>query len=274
MSQGYVDCGGGRMYYEVAGEGAPVVLCHAGFVDSRMWDDQWAALAQRCRVIRFDMRGFVRSAALDGPVCRRADLYALLEQLGVGPAVLVGCSLGGELALDAALERPELASALILVSAVPSGFAMAGAPPSELLQMIDALGRGDLGLAEDLQMQLWMAGQGRTLEQVDAEAVRRARAMARVALANGTWQQADISPLDPLDPPAAARLGQLARPALVIAGALDHPEVLRAAGVLADGIPVAQQVVMGGCAHVPNMEQPELFSRHIFSFLQQHDFLL
>lgn len=274
MSQGYVDCDGGRIYYEVAGEGAPVVLCHAGFVDGRMWDDQWAALAQRCRAIRFDMRGFGRSDALDGPICRRADLYALLAQLGVGPAVLVGCSLSGEVVLDAALERPELASALILVSAVPSGFAMAGAPPSELLQMIDALGRGDLGLAEDLQMRLWMAGQSRPLDQVDAEVVRRSRAMARVALANGTWQKADCSPLDPLDPPAVARLGQLAVPTLAIAGALDHPEVVRAAGVLADGIPGARQVVMGGCAHLPNMEQPETFSRHILTFLQQHHFLL
>ena len=43
-SSGYVNVGDGQLYYEVAGEGAPLVLSHAGFVDSRMWDDQWDRL--------------------------------------------------------------------------------------------------------------------------------------------------------------------------------------------------------------------------------------
>jgi 3-oxoadipate enol-lactonase len=53
----YVDLHDGKLYYEMAGDGDTLVLGHAGFVDSRMWDAQWDAFTQKYRVIRFDMRG-------------------------------------------------------------------------------------------------------------------------------------------------------------------------------------------------------------------------
>ena len=52
---------GARLYYEVAGEGEPLLLLHAGVTDSRMWDEQFASFARHYRVIRYDLRGFGRS---------------------------------------------------------------------------------------------------------------------------------------------------------------------------------------------------------------------
>src|SRR5512147_1225103 len=96
---GSINLGDGKVFYEVAGEGEPLVFLHAGFVDSAMWDDQWQAFSQHYTVIRYDMLGFGRSDRLERPISRRHELYGVLEATGVKRAILVGCSIGGETAL-------------------------------------------------------------------------------------------------------------------------------------------------------------------------------
>jgi pimeloyl-ACP methyl ester carboxylesterase len=266
-NSGYIDVGDGQLYYEVAGTGAPLVLSHAGFVDSRMWDDQWNTFAQSRRVIRFDMRGFGKSALGITPIARRRDLERCLQQLDVPRAALLGCSLSGEVMLDFTLEHPERVSALILVSAVPGGFEMQGEPPAPLIEMMGAIAQGDLARASELQNRLWVDGPFRQPEQVNPVVRQRAAEMNRIALANGTWSKADAQPAQPLQPPAAQRLTELQVPTLIIVGGLDHPEVLRAANVMAATIPNAQKVIIPNCAHLPNMEQPEVFNRAVLDFL-------
>lgn len=267
MDTGTLELNGGKLYYEMAGAGETLVLSHAGFVDSRMWDDQWQALTSHFRVIRYDLRGFGQSDPVSAPISRRDDLYHLLRHLHVTRAHLLGCSLGGELTLDFALEHPDMASSLILVSTAPGGFELQGAPPPLLLEMIGAVQQGDLARASDLQVRLWVDGSFRQPEQVSAPVRQRAAAMNRIPLDNGTWAAADARPLNPLDPPAAQRLGDVRIPTLIIAGALDHPEILRAAEVMTAEIRGAQKVILPGCAHVPNMEQPAAFNQAVLNFL-------
>ncbi len=255
-NSGVVNVSDGQLYYEVAGEGAPLVLSHAGFVDSRMWDDQWSDFAQQQHVIRFDMRGFGKSALGVTPIERQRDLDRLLQQLDVPRAALLGCSLSGEVVLDFALEHPERITALILVSATPSGFQLQGEPPAQLFEMLGAIEQGDLALASELQNRLWIDGPFRQPEQVNPLVRQRAAEMNQIALANGTWGKAEAQPANPLNPPAVQRLDEIRVPTLIIAGGLDHPEILRAADVMAAAIPQAQKVIIPGCAHLPNMEQP------------------
>ena len=265
--KGYLALDGGRLYYETAGSGRPVVLAHAGFVDSRMWDDQWPAFTQRFRVVRFDLRGFGKSDPATSPVSRRDDLYQLLRQLDLGRAALVGCSLSGENVLDLALEHPELVSALVVVSATPSGFEMQGPPPPVLLEMMAAMQAGEVDRASELQNRLWVDGHTRQPEQVDPRVRMKTSEMNRTAIENGTWAVADAQPPNPLTPPAAQRLSEIQAPTLIVAGALDHPEILRAAGVMAAAIPGAGQAIIADSAHLPNMEQPEAFNEAVLNFL-------
>jgi pimeloyl-ACP methyl ester carboxylesterase len=267
ITTGYLQHGDGRLYYEMTGDGPPVVLAHAGFVDSRMWDDQWQALAQRHRVIRFDLRGFGKSDPMAAPLSRRAELYQVLEQLGVGRAALVGCSLSGETVLDLALEHPDLVSALVVISAVPSGFQLQGDPPPHLLEMFGALQTGDLSLASELQNRIWVDGPFRQPEQVNPLVRQRATEMNALALAKGAGQAFMLPPVDPLNPPAVARLADLQMPTLILAGELDHPEILRAAAVMATSMPRASKAILPDCAHLPNMERPVEFNHHILNFL-------
>jgi pimeloyl-ACP methyl ester carboxylesterase len=267
---GYQTVAGGSIYYEAAGAGAPLVLSHAGFVDSRMWDDQWSDFARQHHVIRFDLRGFGQSALGATPIERRRDLDQLLQRLDVPRAILLGCSLSGEIVLDFALEQPDRVTALVLVSAVPSGFEMQGEPPALLFEMLGAIEQGDLARASELQNRLWIDGAFRQPEQVNALVRQRAAEMNRIALANGTWFKAERQPANPLNPPAIQRLGEIRVPTLIIAGALDHPEVLRAADVMQAAISHAEKIIIPDAAHLPNMEQPAMFNQIVLDFLRRN----
>jgi pimeloyl-ACP methyl ester carboxylesterase len=266
-SSGHIELDGGRIFYQTAGAGETLVLCHAGFVDSRMWDDQWEELARRYRVVRFDMRGYGKSDPAPGPISRRVDLLWVLERLDIERAILVGCSLGGEIALDFALEHPEMVAALALVSAVPSGFQMQGEPPRYLFEMMGAVEAGDLERAAELQTRIWIDGSLREPEQIDPGLRQRAREMSLIALENDTWRTVDTQPLNPLNPPAAGRLAEVRAPTLIVAGNLDHPEIMRAAAALADGIAESRKEIMVDCAHLPSMEQPARFNQILLDFL-------
>src|SRR6185436_13829592 len=91
---GFAAINGGRLYWEAAGEGEPLVFIHGFTLDTRMWDDQWDVFAARYRVIRYDVRGFGQSTVPDGPFSHQDDLRALMDYLGVDRFHLVGLSMG------------------------------------------------------------------------------------------------------------------------------------------------------------------------------------
>jgi pimeloyl-ACP methyl ester carboxylesterase len=268
MTAGYSDLGDGKLYYEMEGKGETLVLCHAGFVDSRMWDGQWDSFTKHYRVLRFDMRGFGKSNPATKPVSRRQDLYWLLQKLGIERANFIGCSMGGEMILDFALEHPEMVLSLVIISGVPGGFEMQGKPPDEIMEMLQAIEKDDLERVSELQIHLWVDGIYRHPQQVDPHVRQRAAEMNRIAVRNGTWAKADARPLNPLIPPATGRLAEINVPTLVIAGSLDHPEVLRAADLLANRIRGAKKIILSDCAHVPNMEKESEFNRIVLDFLK------
>jgi pimeloyl-ACP methyl ester carboxylesterase len=267
-TSGHLDLGDGTLYYGTAGEGSTVVLGHAAFLDSRMFDAVWDTLAQHFHVIRYDLRGFGQSSEVQGPVDRRADLTRLLAHLGVTQAHLVGCSMSGEMACDLAIEKPELVASLTMVGSNPSGFEMVGEMPRYFEEMFGAMERGDIDRVNELQIRIWFDGNFREPEQMDAALRQKALEMNRIPVSRKTFFLADMQAVNPLTPPAVTRLNEIKCPTLVIVGSLDHPELVRAADVMVEGIPNARKVVMEGTAHVPSFEKPEEFSRILLEFLQ------
>jgi pimeloyl-ACP methyl ester carboxylesterase len=265
----YIQQVDGKLYYEELGEGETLVLGHAGFVDSGMWDPQWQAFAQRYRVIRYDMRGFGKSDPAPSPRNRRDDLAQMLQALRVERAALLGCSMGGTIMLDFALEHPEMVAALVIVSAAPSGYQPEGDPPPELMEMFPAAKQGDTARVSELQMRLWIDGPTRQPEQVNPDVRQRAAAMNRIPVERGTFFTADLQPFEPLDPPAISRLADVRIPTLIMAGALDYPTTLHAADILAEHIPGARKHLFAHSAHLPNMEEPEEFTRVVLDFLAE-----
>lgn len=261
---GFAEIDGARLYYELAGAGHPLVLIHAGIADSRMWDDQWETFAQRYTVLRYDLRGMGRSPMPAGPFAYHEDLYGLLSYLGLGSAYLVGVSVGGMTAIDFTLAYPHMVDALVAVDAGVSG----NAPPDSLLQAWEevdqAVERGDVAGAVELELRMWVDGPRRRPEQVDPTVRERVREMN----ANNVAVYSEAGTPQPLEPPAAGRLGEIGVPTLVIAGAEDQPHVLASANLLETSIPGARKVVMPDTAHVPSMERPQEFNRLVLDFLE------
>lgn len=265
---GSAELNGTRIYYEVIGDGQPLVFLHSGLTNSQMWDAQWEVVAQHFRAIRYDLRGFGWSRMPPGPFSPREDLYQLLRFLGIERAYLVGASMGGQLAIDFTLEHPEMVAALI-----PVGAGVSGEKPSAFLQErwkeIDAVAAsGDIAQAVELELRLWVDGPGRSAEQVKSTMREQVRQMnthnfTRVA-------EQDQSQPQPLEPPALYQLGEIDVPTLVVVGDQDVPDKLTSADLLTRNIRGAQKAVMPGVAHLPSMEQPEQFNRLVLEFLRSH----
>src|SRR4030095_6719447 len=94
-------------------DGGTVLLLHAGIADSRMWRSQGQALeAAGHRVTAPDLRGFGERRLDPGAFSHLRDVEAMLD----GPAAVVGCSLGGRVALELAVDRPELVERLVVIA--------------------------------------------------------------------------------------------------------------------------------------------------------------
>jgi len=261
----------GDLHVEVRGEGEPtVVLVHAGITDCTLWDREFAALSERGRVVRYDVRGFGRSAEPDGDYFDHDDLLAVMDATGARTAVLVGASNGGRIVLDAALSAPDRVLGLVLV-----GSALPGTPISpELEALFDAedaaLAAGDIAFAHEINMGLWIDGAGRGPGDVAADVRRRAAAWLAAVLprqAEQTARQAGDAGL--LSPPLRERLGDITVPTLVVVGVHDIPYTRLAAQDLARLIPHSRLTVVDGAAHLVNVEQPDAFERALEGFLSQ-----
>ncbi|MGH2596968.1 MAG: alpha/beta fold hydrolase, partial [Actinomycetota bacterium] len=124
VQMGSLDVPGGSLFYEMAGEGPVVTLIHPGLWDLRTWDPQVPVLLDAgFRVLRYDVRGYGRSSRLTGESHSHVrDLAALLDALGVTQTLLVGCSMGGAIAIDLTLEQPDRVQALVVAASGLEGF--------------------------------------------------------------------------------------------------------------------------------------------------------
>jgi pimeloyl-ACP methyl ester carboxylesterase len=260
---GIAEIEGASLYYEIAGDGPNLVMAHAGFVDRRMWDEQFPVFAQRYRVVRYDLRGIGNSRLTPGPFSHRHDLYQLFKHLGIERAHRLGCSMGGGAMIDFALEYPKMTASLVLVSSALGGYQFQGDMPKPLQKLATALDKRNLNRAAELAVRIWIDGPQRTPDQVDSGIRERARQMSLTALPILFAKE------EPLEPPAIKRLSELAIPTLVIVGELDDASVRTIGELLATQIAGARKAIVSGAAHLPNMERPEGFNWEVLAFLRQ-----
>src|SRR5215211_7384182 len=108
-----------EMYYEIHGEGEPLILLHGGVGAIEMFGEVLPLLAEGRRVIAVDLQAHGRTADIDRPMTFEAmadDVAALIEHLELGKADIMGYSLGGGVALRTAIQHPEVVRKLVLVS--------------------------------------------------------------------------------------------------------------------------------------------------------------
>jgi 3-oxoadipate enol-lactonase len=255
-----------ELHYEVAGEGPPVVLVHEGIADSRMWEPQWASFPPAHRTVRYDMRGFGETPISPGSFSHARDLVGLLERLALGPAAIVGVSLGGRVALEVAVARPELVSALVLVGAALPGHDWTEETQAGWAEEEAALERGDLDAAVELNLRMWVDGPGRSSTDVDADVRARVAVMQRRAF-ELQLSVGDAAEEEPLVPDIGQRLTEISVPTLIVVGEEDRPDIHAIADRLAASIPHARRASIPATAHVPSLERPDEFDRIVLGFL-------
>lgn len=268
---GYADLNETKLYYEIAGQGHPLVLSHGWLGDYSVWDNQFEAFAQHFTVVRYDIRGFGRSGKREkgmAPFSMEQDLYSLLQFLNIKKTFLLGVSMGSALAIDFTLQYPTMVDALVTVSSGLTGFEET---PDEGLKekfgsMHQALRSGDLVGASEVLLQIWTDGLYRTPEQVDPQIRERMRTTILHNLKRG--DDPSVQP-QKIDPPAFDRLAEIQVPTLVIAGDLDVKNIQLIAETLEKGIVNAKRVVVPGTAHYPNVEKPQEFNKEVIEFLKR-----
>lgn len=243
--------------------GSPVVLLLHGLgANGSMWRLQFDDLiAAGYRPLAPDAPGFGNSP-YDGRGWnfRRvaADLAALLRELGTGPAHVVGLSMGGVIAQQFALDYPDLARKLILVST----FTMLR--PSNLSQWLYFFQRLVVVHLVGLEQQSKIVAR-RVFPAPEQESLRE-MAAAQIARADPRAYRAAMRHLGLFD--SRRRLGEIRVPTLVISGERDSTVSPTRQKMLAEGIPGARQVVLPGGGHAVAIDQAEAFNRVLLEFIK------
>jgi 3-oxoadipate enol-lactonase len=264
---GLIDVDGGKLYYEVEGDGPPLLLIHGGLGNLRMWDEQVPAFAERYQVIRYDTRGFGRSETDDVEYSDSADSAAVLDHFGADSASVIGQSRGAMIALDLAVDRPERVDALVSVAGGIGGYEAElpegiEAPPwQEMERLWEAK---DWEALAELETKVWVDGWGQPPDRVDGALRERVRGWILASY----QQEKPWGKPQPLEPPAAERLGAVKIPTLVLIGQVDEPGGVLAERRLASSVARARVVEFPGVAHMIHLEEPERFSELVLEFLE------
>ncbi len=243
-SGAYLDAGGVHTYYEVTGGGDPLLLLHGGMCTAETCDAQVPALAEQYRVFVPERRGHGRTPDVEGPLTYSImadDTIAFVEALGIGPALVVGFSDGGAVALLVALRRPDLVRKLVLIG---QGANSDGAAP-ETRAMMESLS------ADVLPPML--------------------KALYAAVSPDGPDHfEAVFEKLKPLwlggDDVEIAELASIAAPTLVLLGDRDMLTVEHAAA-MQRALPDGQLAVVPGARHSLPWDRPELVNRLLLDFL-------
>ena len=247
--------------------GLPIMALHPGVADSRIW--QWTAPAWADaghRVVAYDRRGFGHTRYDEEPHDDMADLRAVTQATSVRPAVIVGNSLGGGIALDLALAHPEEVLGLVLIAPSPSGYPYADWPATEAEAELDRLvaaaeEAGDLELVNRLEIRYWLDG----TEQPEGRVAGPARDL--MAEMNGLALRAASAGETTSRPPAWPRVEEITAPTLVVAGQHDLAGVIRTCERLTERLPDATSCTIAGSAHCPSLDQPESLNVVMLDFL-------
>ncbi len=258
---GVTDVDDAPIAWREAGAGEVVLFLHGLGGSRTAWEPQLAALSDCWRCVAWDQPGSGASPPLAGAMTFPAladAVVALLDELEVAAAPLVGLSFGGMVALHTALEHPERVAALALLDTSPA-FGLDGTDPDDWrAARLEPLDRGITPGAMAEEVLASVAGPG-----IGADALAAAvAAMARVP-ADGLRAAVECLPTHDV----RARLGEVGVPTLVVVGTEDEETPPSYSRVLADAIPGARLELVDGAGHLSNLERPDEVSRLLAGFL-------
>lgn len=237
-------------WFEV-GRGDPVVLVHGLADDHRAWRRVVALLMLTHRVLLYDLRGHGRSAlgTADGTLAQLGgDLVGLLDAVGLDRAVVAGFSLGGTVAMRAAIDHPRRIAALALVATSSRVNRAARGWYEERAQLVQ---RDDPGLRTTLDADTEDVYRNRPAEIADGLRIRREATADPRGYANVCRAMVSLN-----EAPLDAELGAIAVPTVILAGEADQHCPPRAGEIIAEGIAGSELRVLSDTGHPMPVERP------------------
>lgn len=255
---------GATLAVETMGEGDPIVFLHAAVTDRRMWRTEMRGAATNNRAIAYDRRGFGETVANQEDFSSVMDLMAVLDAKSSGaPAILVGCSQGGRIAIDAALTHPERFRGLVLIA--PN---VTGEPPPILTPRIEGLLKvqneadevGEQEKISEIKARLWLDGPLAQENRVSGPGRQLFHEMYIAKLRTPPiGREIDSEP-------NAHRLGEIIMPTLIIWGDLDFPHIQARCRRLVAAIPNASARKITATAHLPSLDKPAEVTQQLVQF--------
>jgi pimeloyl-ACP methyl ester carboxylesterase len=250
-----------KTYYEVSGEGFPLVLVHANPFDRRMFIYQVAHFSTLFKVINIDLRGYGYSDKPAIPITMTDlcdDVVAVCRQEGMREALFLGVSVGGVMGLQLGLDHPEIFKALILVgcSSMPGdryqsridGYLKQGVANFHIQHLTDLVSK-DFPQSKLGQYLLGM--------HTEMDSKLSAPAIAEIFHA---LQNRDLT----------VRLPELKMPVLIMNGEFDNS--LKRSKEMSTKIAGAEHRTIPGAGHACCLEDPATFDKNVLAFLEKHKF--
>ncbi len=253
-----LDVGGVTLYYESRGSGDPIVFIHGLGSYTGDWQGQVDALSDAFRVVTLDLRGHGQSDKPPGPYfvpLFAADVAKLMRALDLGPAHVVGLSLGGAVAFQLALDAPSLVRTLAIVNSGPSFVVSWKIRVALFIRIFMLKTFGLRKLAETIAGRLFPKPQHEALRRafVDHMITNDPRAYEASTRAVVGWTVED-------------QLAAIRCPVLVLSGDRDYtPVAMKEAYV--QKLPDARLEVLVDAGHACSIERPEAFNAIIRQFL-------
>ncbi len=245
----------------------PVVFLHAFPVDTRMWRAQIQALTGRVEVITLDMRGYGQTPADDAPFSIQMFAQDVLETLSalvpsVGPAIFIGCSMGGYVAFEIFRQNPKAVAGLVLCDTR----AEADTPEtlSKRREQIDKIESEGSEFFPRLMAQNVLAPVTREKRPDLVEEVKRWMSEPAADVLTRTLEALGQRP------DSTATLATTNVPTLVIVGQQDTVTPRDSAERLRDGIPNAVLVEILDAGHLSPLENPAETNQAIDEWLSRH----
>ena len=256
-----INVNGINVRYALEGKGPVVTLSHSLSCDLAMWDDLAAALAEKHTVLRYDTRGHGGSEAPPGDYTFEqltADALGLLDALKIARTHWLGVSMGGMIGQHLALAAPQRLGKLVIANSTSRIPPEAGPLWDERIRI--AREQGCAGLVEGTLGRWFTPG----FRAARPDVMQRIGAMIAATKADGFCGcGAAIRKLD-----ITAKIGAIAVPTLVIAGAEDPGTPPAMSETIAATIPGAKLEVIPSASHLAVLEQPEIFRRVAADFLE------
>lgn len=256
-----VASGSASIAAEVAGSGPPVVFLHANICDKRMWLAQLEASGTDYQAISYDRRGFGQTQTQAEDHSAVADLLAVIDAtVAAAPVILVGCSQGANIALNAALAHPTRVAGLMLIAPTVNG-APEAVYSSELQAMLaqqqQAEASRDLARLNEIKARLFLDGPLASPGRVTGPLRRLFLEMNAIGLAAAP-SGANRDTGRPFD-----HLKTIDAPSSVIWGNLDFPHIQSRAKLVAQLLPNAEAHELQDVAHLAGFEQPNVVTNLI-----------